>query len=69
MNSRTGPKCQRCGYDACIEALEFHHRNPKEKDPTYSFNWGIKKLKKELDKCDILCANCHREVHVEMRKV
>lgn len=67
MNNRGGAKCQRCGYDKCSAALEFHHRNPLEKDPTWSKGWKLEKLSKELDKCDILCANCHREVHVEMR--
>lgn len=68
MNSRGGAKCQRCGYDRYTGALEFHHRNPTEKDPSWNRGWKIDKLKIELDKCDILCANCHREVHAEMRK-
>lgn len=68
MLSRGGARCQQCGYDRCIGALEFHHRNPTEKDPSWNRGWKIDKLKIELDKCDILCANCHREVHAEMRK-
>lgn len=63
MEDRGGAKCQRCGYDKCEAALEFHHRDPTEKDPNWSRGWGISKLKAELDKCDILCANCHREIH------
>lgn len=63
MDSRGGAKCQRCGYDKCSAALEFHHRDPAEKDPSWSRGWSLPRLKKELDKCDILCANCHREVH------
>lgn len=67
MESRGGAKCQRCGYDRYVGALEFHHRDPKEKDPKWSRGWNLERLKKELDKCDILCSNCHREVHAEMR--
>jgi hypothetical protein len=63
MESRGGIKCSACGYDKCIGALEFHHRDPKEKDPSWSRGWSLSKLKIELDKCDILCANCHREIH------
>ena len=51
-------------YDKCMSALEFHHLDPKEKD--FSISTNIKSLdliKKELDKCILLCANCHREEH------
>lgn len=63
MESRGGALCMKCGYDKCVAALEFHHRDPKEKDPKWSRGWSLPKLKVELDKCDILCANCHREAH------
>ena len=61
-----GGQCHICGYNQCIEALEFHHRDPNEKDfhLAQSGNcrsWGAIKL--ELDKCVLLCANCHREIH------
>lgn len=60
-----GGKCEVCGYDRCIQALEFHHLNPDEKDFTLSGSMvaNIEKMKAELDKCVMLCANCHREVH------
>lgn len=60
-----GGKCQVCGYDKFYGALEFHHVDPKEKD----CDWGKLRLKnwdtvkKELDKCICVCANCHREIH------
>lgn len=59
-----GGKCQLCGYSKCISALEFHHKDPKEKE----FNITVKqttweKAKKELDKCIMICVNCHRELH------
>ena len=67
MESRGGAKCMSCGYDKYIGALEFHHRDPSEKDPKWSKGWNLTRLAQELDKCDILCANCHREAHAEMR--
>ena len=60
-----GGSCQSCGYNRYYGALEFHHRNPEEKLYDWSklrlLAWP--KVEKELDKCDILCANCHRERH------
>lgn len=60
-----GGKCVVCGYDKCIWALDFHHRESEKKEFTISkytnHGWNIMKL--ELDKCDLLCANCHRETH------
>lgn len=60
-----GGKCSKCGYNKCIAALEFHHLNPKQKDKDYEYyKWKFdNKLKSELDKCVLLCANCHREEH------
>jgi len=60
-----GGKCERCSYQKALEALEFHHIDPSQKDPefrTMKF-WGLEKAKIELDKCLLLCANCHREKH------
>ena len=68
MLERGGAHCMRCGYNTYVGALEFHHRDPETKDPKWSRSWGITRLRKELDKCDILCANCHREVHEELRQ-
>lgn len=61
-----GGKCVLCGYSKCIAALDFHHRNPEEKE--FNFKWNaqksrLSKIVNELDKCILLCANCHREVH------
>ena len=63
-----GGKCEICGYNKCIAALEFHHKDHKEKDFNLSKNgitFGIKRAKKEVDKCMLVCSNCHREVHSE----
>lgn len=67
-----GGKCFICGYNRCNAALELHHKNPKEKDPKIKFGStrrSFDKIKKELDKCVLLCANCHREEHVRLRGI
>lgn len=58
-----GGSCIKCGYNKTYSALTFHHRNPKEKEFQISGqirSW--KKIKIELDKCDLLCSNCHIEL-------
>ena len=65
-----GGKCQSCGYNKCLEALEFHHIDPKQKDfsiSQYGHSRSWERVRKELDKCVILCANCHREIHATMQ--
>jgi predicted HNH restriction endonuclease len=67
-----GGKCIKCGYDKYIEVLEFHHRNPNEKEFSisksgYCRSW--ERVSKEIKKCDLLCANCHREIHAEIDKL
>ena len=62
-----GGKCEHCGYNKCRSALEFHHKDPTQKDPQ-----GLRAIKKErliaeVDKCILLCANCHREEHEKLR--
>lgn len=60
-----GGKCIICGYNKCMRSLSFHHKNPKTKDLEWNKmrSWNLEKIKKELDKCDLLCNNCHGEVH------
>lgn len=60
-----GGKCQKCSYNRCPGALSFHHRNPEEKDTAWKSlkNHSFEKIKFELDKCDLLCNNCHAETH------
>jgi hypothetical protein len=61
-----GGKCVICGYNKCKECLVFHHLDPNEKDFSLSMR-GItrawRRVKKELDKCILLCVRCHCEVH------
>jgi len=60
-----GGKCLDCGTKGSPWIFDFHHRDPSEKE----WHWGNRRtsnwdnLKKELDKCDLLCSNCHRLRH------
>lgn len=65
-----GGKCQICGYNKCLSALEFHHIDPTKKD--FAIGQNMKSLlndsfKEELNKCILLCSNCHREEHEKLR--
>lgn len=60
-----GGKCSNCDEADC-EVLQFHHKNPAEKEFTLSANWANKdwdKLEKEINKCELLCSNCHIKLH------
>lgn len=69
--SAMGGKCQCCGYDRCDEALEFHHIDPVLKEFTFaSIRANPKKLESiipELEKCILVCSNCHKEIHSSIR--
>lgn len=59
-----GGKCQICNYDKSIYALDFHHLDKNQKDfsiANKSYSW--ERIKSELDKCILVCSNCHREIH------
>lgn len=59
-----GGRCEICGYDKCLSAMEFHHPNPMTKEFNISDRMTtFEDIRPELDKCHLLCANCHREVH------
>lgn len=63
-----GGKCEICGYNKCIGALQFHHIDNTIKDFELSkkYNGGVYDInifKEEADKCQLLCANCHAEKH------
>ncbi len=67
-----GGKCMLCGYDRCPDALEFHHTDPTKKD----FGLSVKgltrsweKIRTEIDKCVLVCANCHREIHAGIQQL
>ena len=59
-----GGKCVKCGYDKCLRALQFHHTDPNRKNFGISengYNRSWEKVIKELEKCILLCSNCHAE--------
>jgi hypothetical protein len=69
---KAGGKCRLCGYDRCLDALEFHHRDSDGKDFSvlnrgYTRSWS--RVEAEIAKCLLLCANCHREVHAGQRSI
>ena len=66
-----GGECSKCGYNKCNAALEFHHLDPNEKDvePSRLLRRSWDKVKIEIDKCILVCSNCHREIHAGINKV
>ena len=61
-----GGECNKCGYNKSIASLDFHHLNGKKEfhvSHAITKNIEFDKLKIETDKCMLLCANCHRELH------
>ena len=63
-----GGKCSICGYNKCIDALEFHHENPSIKEfklgSGNTMSW--KAYKSEALKCTLVCSNCHKEIHSKL---
>ena len=62
-----GGKCSICGYNRNHKALVFHHLKDKVHSPSAMFSRGLpaNEIKDELDKCLLVCANCHAEIHDE----
>ncbi len=60
-----GGCCVRCGYNKCLAALDLHHTDPTKKDANWTTAryWSWKRIEKELEHCELLCSNCHREFH------
>ena len=59
-----GGCCQLCGYAECFRSLDFHHMEPEQKGFHFGgkHNFGWDRLRNELDKCVLLCKNCHGQV-------
>jgi vacuolar-type H+-ATPase subunit E/Vma4 len=59
-------KCIKCGENHPA-TLDFHHKNRKDKlfgiNTKVHAGYSIDKIKKEIEKCEVLCANCHRKLH------
>jgi len=61
-----GGRCESCGYDNLDypEVFDFHHINPSIKDFAIAKRMrSVSGVKNELDKCVLLCSNCHRILH------
>ena len=59
-----GGECLICGYNRCLRALSFHHLDPRKKDFRISARCASwESIVQELNKCILLCSNCHMEVH------
>jgi len=61
-----GGKCEICGYIGCIDVLDLHHKDANTKEfgiSSSGLTRSWERNKAEADKCVLLCANCHREIH------
>ena len=62
-----GGRCSRCGYSRCVHVLHAHHKDPTAKlfsvSGSHCRRWDL--VRTELDKCELLCANCHGEEHAK----
>jgi hypothetical protein len=68
INEAKSKGCEICGYKKCTAALVFHHRDPSTKVDTIS-NMAcrcasVEDIRAEMDKCTLLCQNCHHELHI-----
>jgi hypothetical protein len=63
--SKIGKPCKRCGVYYPPYILDYHHRDPSEKVSSLSRMCSlgqIERIKAEIEKCDLVCSNCHREI-------
>lgn len=64
-----GGKCEKCGYDKCSRSLCFHHTYPSVKRYEISarniMSHSWEDIQKELSTCQLLCLNCHNEIHAK----
>jgi len=61
--------CLKCGENR-NHLLDFHHVDPNQKDFQISQGerYGWKRIKEEIDKCIVLCSNCHRDFHYQEKQ-
>jgi len=71
-NYKSNLHCAKCGETTTV-CLDFHHINSSSKDRSLSLSikwgWGKDRIKKEIEKCVILCSNCHRKLHAGLIKL
>ena len=72
IDYKSKQKCEIC-FESCPACLDFHHINDEEKEicvaQAVARNWSISNIKKEIDKCVVVCANCHRKIHAGIIKL
>ena len=62
-----GGSCQCCGFNKYVVSLEFHHRDPAQKDFSIAgLTRSWERIRNELDKCLLVCANCHAAIHANL---
>ena len=64
--------CEICGYNKCAEALDFHHEGDDKVgniSHMAGHGYAISRILEEMKKCIVICANCHRELHAEEKKL
>ena len=66
LNKRKDVPCADCGGRFPSVAMDFHHTDESKKDPGFNNmkTWKIQRIDEELEKCVVLCANCHRVRHL-----
>ena len=64
LKEEAGNCCSICGYSKCLAALEFHHTDPTVKEGgIIGSTASLAKQRVGAEKCILVCANCHRELH------
>lgn len=64
-----GGKCILCGYDKCLQSLDFHHLDASQKEFGIASAYkSLYKMMKEVDKCILVCSNCHGEIHAGLHQ-
>jgi len=66
-NLKAGVGCQICGYNKYSGSLDFHHKDPNEKEGRITFR-SVHSSQIEIAKCAMLCKNCHNEIHAIYRE-
>ena len=58
-------QCELCGYNEFKGALDFHHKNPEDKSFAIAKfdKYSYERIEAEIEKCMVVCSNCHRELH------
>lgn len=62
--------CSQCGFNKCVAALNFHHCNGEKEESLSRMikRFGLERIKEEVKKCVVLCANCHATLHWEQSR-